>query len=123
VNEATSTGPLEPGSEAAGDPTDTPLLAVLGELEQEGWTSQFAPLEGGDVRCLTCRAEVPAADLPTGGMRRLEGASDPADMVIVVPVTCPRCDTRGVLVAHFGPDGGPEDIDVVSALGDLPSSA
>ena len=31
-----------------------------------------------------------------------EGASDPADMVMVVPLTCPVCATTGTLVLHYG---------------------
>ena len=35
--------------------------------------------------------------------RRLEGASDPDDMISVVAVTCPRCGTGGTLVLKYGP--------------------
>jgi hypothetical protein len=115
VSEPTSRSPSD-RTEPTTDPNDTPLAAALGAFEADGWQGGFAPLEGGDVRCLTCQAELPAADLPTEGLQRLEGAAGPADMAIVVPVTCPRCATRGVLVAQFGPDGGPEDTDVVAAM-------
>src|SRR4051794_31320224 len=84
-----------PGAQAArstgrGSPTnspnDPPLATVLGELDRAGWTGQMMPLEGGSIRCLTCREEFPADQVDADEVRRLEGASDPADMVIVVPV-------------------------------------
>lgn len=100
----------------ASSPTDTSLVKVLGELEAEGYGGQFMTLEGGSVRCLTCRTETPAADLDADRVRRLEGVSDPADMVMIVPVTCPSCGTKGALVAQFGPESSAADADVVAAL-------
>src|SRR4051794_23619532 len=99
---AASGGMSTSGGEArpANSPTDTSLSAVLGQLERAGWEGQVMPLEGGDIRCLTCRNEFPAAGADADEMRRLEGASDPADMMIVVPLTCPSCSTRAVLVAQ-----------------------
>ncbi len=97
-------------------PADPSLVGVLAELDDAGWTGQTMPLEGGRIRCLTCREEFAAETVSADHVRRLEGASDPGDMVIVVPVTCPSCSTRGVLVAHYGPDASPEDADVVAAL-------
>ena len=81
------------------NPTDSSLMAVLADLDRAGWAGQFMALEGGDVRCLTCRGEFPASTIEADEARRLEGASDPADMLIVVPLTCPHCATKGVLVA------------------------
>jgi len=107
-----ASGPARP----VNNPTDTSLAAVLGELEREGFAGQFAPLEGGDIRCVTCRETFPASKVPADAVRRLEGVSDPADMMIVVPLSCPHCATKGTLTAHFGPDAGPEDADVVAAL-------
>lgn len=98
------------------NPTDTPLTSVLDSLERDGYVGQMVPLEGGDIRCVSCRQEFPAADVPADAVRRLEGVSDPADMVIVVPLTCPGCGTLGALTARYGPDAGPEDVDVVAAL-------
>ncbi len=117
-----ASGPDGAVTAAAGDPMDTSLAAVLGQLERAGWDGQFMPLEGGDIRCLTCRAEFPAAGADADEMRRLEGASDPADMLIVVPLACPTCATKGVLVANFGPDASGADADVVAALTRTPAT-
>lgn len=97
-------------------PADPSLVDVLAELDADGWSGQTMPLEGGRIRCLTCREEFGAEEVSADHVRRLEGVSDPGDMVIVVPVPCPNCATKAVLVAHFGPDASPEDSDVVAAL-------
>jgi hypothetical protein len=51
-------------------------------------------------------------------LRRLEGASDPADMVAIVAVTCPRCGNQGTAVLAFGPAASAEDSDVLAVLRD-----
>ena len=105
-----------PTGRRGGNPDDTSLGRVLAELERDGWTGQLQPLEGGRLRCVTCRTEFDAADVDADAVRRLEGASDPDDDVIVVPVVCPGCSTRAVLIAHYGPEASPEDADVVFAM-------
>lgn len=109
-------------SAAMNGPTDTSLSTVLGELERAGWGGQFIPLEGGSIRCLTCREEFPAEAAEADEVRLLEGASDPADMLIVVPLSCPNCATRGVLVAHYGAEASGEETDVVAALSRTPAT-
>jgi hypothetical protein len=103
-------------SATANGPADTSLTTVLGELERAGWAGQFMALEGGSIRCVTCREVFPAQGAEADEVRRLEGVSDPADMLIVVPLTCPNCGTRGALVAHYGADASGEEADVVAAL-------
>ena len=117
---AHTVGSAAPASSAT-TPDDAGLATVLGELDRAGWTGQLMPLEGGSIRCLTCREQFSADQVDADEVRRLEGASDPADMVIVVPVTCPHCATRGVLVAHYGPDASGEEADVVAALSRTPA--
>jgi len=103
-------------------PSDPSLSTVLAELDSEGWKGQTMPLEGGSIRCLTCREEFPAGEIDADEVRRLEGVSDPGDMVIVVPLTCPHCATRAVLVAHYGAEASPEESDVVAALSRTPAT-
>ena len=117
IDEATPGGSGEPVS--AGD---TPLTRVLDELDAAGWSGQFMAVEGGSIRCLTCREQFDAAATDADEVRRLEGASDPADMVLVVRTTCPHCETRGVLVAHYGPEASGEEADVVAALPRTPAT-
>ena len=56
-------------------------------------------------------------------MTRLEGASDPADQLIVVPLACPVCGARGTFVAHYGPEASLEEADVLAVLSRAPSEA
>ncbi|MFL6243717.1 MAG: hypothetical protein ACJ73V_11955, partial [Acidimicrobiia bacterium] len=67
-----------------GEGEDETILDVLGELESQGFTGQFMPREGGQVECLTCHRLSPADETVFRQLRRLEGASDPDDMLAVV---------------------------------------
>ena len=101
----------------AGAPSDyTTLQDVLREYAEGGWDGEVDAREGGDVRFRRCGHEAPASELEVVSVRRMEGASDPADMLAVVGTPCPRCGDRAVLVLHYGPAAGPEDSDVLAAL-------
>ena len=50
-------------------PSDPSLVSVLAELDRAGWTGQVAPLEGGSIRCLTCRQEFPASEVDADRVR------------------------------------------------------
>lgn len=93
------------------------LTEIIATLEAAGFTGQMAARAGGHIQCLTCRQESPAADFTLGAMRRTEGASDPADMLAVVGITCPRCATQGTAVLGYGPEADPDDAEVVAHLG------
>ena len=96
------------------------MLDVLGRFTQLGWSSQFAPRAGGTVECESCRARVAAVDVPVLELRRLEGESDPDDMLAVVAIECPNCGLRGSLVLNYGPTATEEDAAVLLGLGDAP---
>ena len=103
----------------AGAPSDnTTLSTILGDLEANGWKGQFGSRAGGTVLCFTCRAEHPASELAVEGIRRIEGASDPADMLALSTVTCPGCGTGGVLTLNYGPEGSGDDAAVLAGLRD-----
>jgi hypothetical protein len=91
-------------------------MHVLEQLDDEGFSAQFVPREGGVVRCATGGHLFSASSSEPVSSRRLEGASDPADMVMVVALRCPVCDTAGTLTLHYGPDASPEEADVLAAL-------
>ena len=101
---------------AAGSVADQPLSEIVGQIDDANDGGQFMALEGGSVRCLTCRAEFPASVVPAVGVRRLEGESDPADMSITLPIGCPECATTGSLVVQYGPEAGLADVDVLAAM-------
>ena len=103
----------------AGAPSDnTTLSAILADLEDQGWRAQFGARPEGVVRCYACQTDHPATDLPVDGIRRTEGASDPADMLAISTVTCPACGARGILTLNYGPDGSADDADVLVDLRD-----
>ncbi len=86
----------------ARSPADTPLGDVVRELGAEGYAGQFIAVADERVLCTACRSLLAAGHLRADQVTRLEGASDPADMVMIVPLTCPVCGTTGTLVMHYG---------------------
>jgi hypothetical protein len=52
--------------------------------------------------CLTCETSAPASAFERAWSRRLEGASDPADMMHVSALTCPHCGAGGLFISPFG---------------------
>lgn len=98
-------------------PSDnTTMTRVLQELGDEGWKGQLVTVAGGSVRCTKCDTVTPAADLKVDAERRMEGASDPDDMSLVIAAECPSCHTRSTLVLGYGPAASDDDGDVVVAL-------
>ena len=96
------------------------LLDVLARFTNHGWSSQFAARAGGMVECESCHHARWPRDVPVLELRRLEGASDPDDMLAVVAVECPNCGLRGSLVLNYGPTATEEDAAVLLGLGDAP---
>lgn len=109
---------LPPGEQST--PSDnTTLTAVLDGYETAGFRAQFSPEQGGVLRCSSCESHIEPGRVEMHSLRRLEGASDPADMVAVVALSCPVCGARGTAVLAFGPMASEEDSDVLVALRDL----
>ena len=101
-----------------GEGEDETILDVLGELESQGFTGQFMPRDGGQVECLTCHRLSPADETVFRQLRRLEGASDPADMLAVVGLACPHCSAQGTAVLGYGPEAAAVDAEVLELLED-----
>ena len=109
-------GPGVPGA-MADTQRCSPTQQALAELADQGYAADLHPSgEGGRLTCGACQSVSDAADFHVGVERRLEGASDPDDMVLVVGATCPVCGTGGVVVLGYGPDASSADSDVVVAL-------
>lgn len=90
---------------------------VLDEMRRSGITQSFSPgTEPSTLKCGSCGEESPAGDFDVIDEHRLEGASDPDDMVLVVGATCPRCRADGAIVVGFGPLASDADSDIVQAL-------
>ncbi len=94
------------------------LTEVLAAYAGSGFDSSFTVVEGAKLECHTCAQVFAAAEAPMASRRRLEGASDPADMLAVVALTCPHCGAQGTVVLGFGPTATPEDSDVLGAFRD-----
>jgi hypothetical protein len=98
------------------------LLDVLNRLQRQGFKGSFTPLEangvadGARMKCATCRNVFDAEEADVSELRRLEGASDPDDMLAVVALECPRCGVRGSLVVSYGPTATTEEAAVLVSL-------
>ena len=109
----------ESSSATSGAPSDTTtLVTVLAALADAGYTGDLFVTPEATVRCGSCRHEMAPADLQLDELRRIEGASDPADMAAVLGITCTHCGGRGSAVVRYGPEAGPQDATVLLALDD-----
>jgi hypothetical protein len=98
-------------------PSDnTTLTSVIEGLIEEGYTSQLSAEPGAELLCSACGMVSGAAEFDVHSLRRLEGASDPDDMVAAVAAVCPKCAVPGIAVLAFGPTGSETDADVMVAL-------
>ena len=105
-------------SEASDETFGLTMTEAVDRFIAEGFTAEFGAVEGGLVRCYSCRADIDPRELHVNQILRVEGASDPDDMVAVVAVTCPHCGTKGTLTLKYGPDASPEEADVFLSLED-----
>jgi hypothetical protein len=105
--------------QTAGAPGDnTTLREVLAGYEGAGFRGTFTVEEQGRLLCNTCNTSNLASDFWMHSLRRMEGASDPDDMLSVSAITCPTCQTKGVVVLGYGPNATAEDSDVFKGLQD-----
>jgi uncharacterized membrane protein len=112
---ATDLRPVTPNA-----PQDATLLEVLGELSTAGYDRDvFVREEDGYVCCGVCRSCQPPEQILLDGLRRLEGASDPADMSAVLAVTCPSCHAHGTAVVRFGPEASRGEAILLRTIDDV----
>ena len=108
--------PSEGNGQTSAPSDNTTLTAVLDELTADGFTGSFVPRPGGQLLCTTCRETFAATELEPEQVRRLEGASDPDDEVVVVAAACPRCGAHASMTLGFGPTASDDDTGVVADL-------
>ncbi|CAN5762399.1 hypothetical protein BH23ACT2_BH23ACT2_01360 [soil metagenome] len=87
-------GPVDPRSTdpVEGVPGDnTNLVAMLDSLAGEGFDANLTAVADASLRCGSCGQASRADSYDIARVRRLEGASDPDDMQMVVAATCPNC--------------------------------
>lgn len=93
------------------------ILDALRAFERHGFTEQFMPSAAG-IKCLTCGDTFPAARVPMRGAHRVEGVSDPDDMVAIAALSCPGCGVGGTLVLKYGPMAPAKEQSVLHELRD-----
>lgn len=109
----------DPTPPVPGAPSDnTTLQAVLEAFAADGYDQDMFIVQGGNVRCGACRHDTPASQLQLDSLRRLEGASDPADMAAVLAIACLQCGAKGTAVARYGPEADADHDEVLLALDD-----
>jgi hypothetical protein len=94
---------------ASGPPTDYPsdvsLAEVLADFERAGFDGHFdIDEDSGTCLCTACGHAAAAEEVEVADARRLEGASDPAEMASVIGVRCPTCGRQGTVVCRYGPE-------------------
>jgi hypothetical protein len=99
----------------AGVPSDnTTLLEILDEFATKGYGGSMWVAENGKLRCEGCHAEFEPSDVYVRELRRLEGASDPDDMLAVVAVECPVCSMKGTVVLHYWPEATAPEMEALT---------
>ena len=111
-----ATGPERP-PERDTIPDDKTIDEVMAGMEADGFAGQMAARAGGAVVCFSCRQESRAGEVVLHALHRIEGVSDPDDMVAVAALACPRCGARGTVVLGYGPEADPDESDVLVRLG------
>ena len=91
------------------------LSEAIERLRAAGYGADFVPTEDGRLRCPACNSTHDPAEMHIDEQLRFEGESDPADMSLLVALTC-DCGAKGLYTTQFGADISPEDAAVVRAL-------
>jgi hypothetical protein len=99
-------------------PSDvTTLTEVLAAYAASGYDTDFSVTPEGKVRVGWTGPTLAADQLELQSLRRLEGASDPADMTAVAAVRAPD-GTLGTMVLRYGPEATEEEARVLQTLHD-----
>lgn len=93
------------------------LVEIVAAFQSEGFDAQLVPTEDAEIVCKACGTKQRPARYLQRGQRRTEGASDPADMALVVALECPHCGAKGVIALKYGPDSSPEESELLRQLG------
>ena len=100
-------------------PDGTQLSEVLTAAAAGGFDGSFdVTRSDGEVllRCSACGTASPPATVDRVWTERLEGASDPADMLHVSALRCPACGAGGTLIAHYGPGADDDHQQIIARL-------
>ncbi len=105
------------GDVIPGVPSDnTTLIEVLDAFRDAGFDGTMWVAADGKLKCDRCDTELDPESVTVHAVRRLEGASDPDDMMAVVAVECPQCGRKATFVVHFGPEASFEEQEAFAHL-------
>ena len=90
----------------------------LDELCRRGVHERLVRTDDGRLECARCSTVTAADRVDVHSIRRLEGASDPADMSAVLAVVCPSCQAHATAVLRFGPEATEPEATVLSRTRD-----
>jgi len=86
-------------------PAGTSLAEVITDLESSGFDAQFdVDDETGACTCASCGSTSSPSVITIHHARRVEGASDPAEMSNVLGLSCPACGQKGIVACRYGPE-------------------
>lgn len=98
-------------------PVGDTVVDVLATLADQGWAADFDPTSGGRIRCGGCGDTVDPNAALVGCVYRFDDDTDPADQRVIFELACEVCGATGTMVCGHGPAAGPDDADVLAALG------
>ena len=85
------------------------LVAILAAYASDGFDRDAFAAPDGRLLCGSCQSLIAPDHIAIQSIRRLEGQSDPADMMGVVAIICPVCDAHATAVLKFGPEASHEE--------------
>jgi len=94
------------------------VVELLAGYAAAGYDTEMFVTSESRVQCAACGKASASADTEMNSLRRMEGASDPDDLQVVVALACANCGARGALVLGYGPNAAFEDANVLSGLRD-----
>jgi hypothetical protein len=104
-----------------GAPSDnTTAVSELDDLRAQGYDGDFVIRDGPVVCCRSCDHCVEPEQLQIDVFRRLEGASEPDEMSVILGLTCPSCGSKGSLLISYGTNASELDADLLTRLPDTP---
>lgn len=104
-----------PARSTSSDATSS-LQEVLAAARRHGATTDMSSTPDGLVRCGSCAANSQPEHMARDWVHRLEGTSDPDEMLTASAVRCPHCGATGVLVLPFGPLADEVEANISRAL-------
>lgn len=97
-------------------PSPASLIDVIEAAKQNGFVADFTPTSDGRLTCGACEATSEPDRVPREWMHRLEGTSDPDELLTISALECPVCASKGLLVLPYGPAADAEEADISRRL-------